>query len=157
MSRFLRSARNDSGASHGMTMVLRSELQRCPARNDVPLSFRGSRRPSSVIPRRSQTLLCHSEEVENPPLSFRGGRRPTKESSLRSASRPGNNPFVISGIRPQMQQIGLVGHSARRRGNDSAHFGRFAGRVCIRTAPRGTFSAFAAGQAVWQPTATNRP
>ena len=113
---------------------------------------RRSKPVPSVIPRKSKT----------PPLSFRGGRRPTKESTLHSASLPGNKPFVTSGFRPQLQQInlssrpqmrkiGLVGHSARRRGNDFAHFGRFTGRVCNRTALRGTFSAFAAGQVVWQP------
>ena len=44
---------------------------------------------------------------ERRPLSFRGGRRPTKESSLRSVCRPGNEPFVTSGFRPQLQQISL--------------------------------------------------
>ena len=39
---------------------------------------------------------------------------------------------IPPGLRPQMQQIGPGVHSARRRGNDSAHFGRFAGRVCNR-------------------------
>ena len=197
------------------------------------MSFRGSRRSSSVIPRRSKTILCQSEEVADrrrnlpcvppaglpPPLSPRvfaanaansppwssaanAEKRPwssfcpptrqrfrpfralyrtrlhpdspqrhifricglasslAAESSLHPACRPANKPFAISGfdrkcsksppgLRPQMQQIGLVGHSARRRGNDSAHFGRFTGRVCNRTALRGTFSAFAAGQVVW--------
>ena len=58
---------------------------------------------------------------------------------------------IPPGLRPQMRKNCPVVHSARRRGNDSAHFGRFTGRVCTRTALRGTFSAFAAGQAVWPP------
>ena len=157
--RFLRSARNDNGAPHGTTTVLRSddsgashEMKWCSARNDAPCHSEEAEDPLA-IPRRSKNRSCHSDTVKanlvipkgsKPPLSFRGGRRPTKESSLHPACRPANKPFVISGIRPQMQQIGLVVHSARRRGNDSVHFRRFTGRVCNRTAPRGTFSAFAA-------------
>ena len=140
---------DDNGASHGMKW--------CSARNDAPSHSEKAEAPLD-IPRRSKNRSCHSDTVKanlvipkgsKPPLSFRGGRRPTKESSLHPACRPANKPFVTSGFRPQMRKIGLVGHSARRRGNDSAHFGRFTGRVCNRTAPRGTFSAFAAGQAVW--------
>ena len=54
-----------------------------------------------------------------------------------------------------MRKNGPGVHSARRRGNDFAHFGRFTGRVCNRTALRGTFSAFASGQVVWQSNAAN--
>jgi hypothetical protein len=58
---------------------------------------RRSKPVPSVIPRKSKT----------PPLSFRGGCRPTKESTLHSASLPGNKPFVTSGFRLQLQQISL--------------------------------------------------
>ena len=112
------------------------------AQSPSPLSFRGSQRP----------LLCHSEEVAD--------RR--RNLLFIPPACPGTNPLSPRVFRPQLQQINLssrpqmrkngpVGHSARRRGNDFVHFRRFAGRVCIRTATRGTFSAFAAGQAVWQP------
>ena len=133
---FYASQCRDSFAPLGMT--------RCPARNDVP---------------------CHSEEVEDPPLSFRGGRKPSSVNPRRSQTdegifpafrQPACPPLCHLGYLPQMQQIPPPGlrpqmrkngpgvHSARRRGNDSAHFGRFTGRVCTRTALRGTFSAFAA-------------
>ena len=116
----------------------------------VLASSLATRNGKSTVPQCFHLRGAHSPS----PLSFRGGCRPTKESTLHSASLTGNKPFVTSGFRlqlqqinlssrPQMRTIGLVGHFARRRGNDSAHFGRFAGRVCIRTAPRGTFSAFA--------------
>ena len=171
MSRFLRSVRNDRSASLEMTPPCHSEEVADRRRNLLsippavlqtnPLSPRVFGRKCGKT---ALEFILLADAATIPPISVAlpDASAPGQPSEAHFPHlRPGGSSLAANcnksalvffrkysippGLRPQMRKNGPGVHFARRRGNDFAHFGRFTGRVCNRTAPRGTFSAFAAG------------